>query len=246
MRLSSKLQKKSSPSEPPSPQLIFWGNCDFSSSWNLSGRYFQSYSFISAQNYCEIKFFCIFSSSSKFDPVEFFILKGEKKIRRKNKKIQILWFLYFWCVLATCYESPLSELSLNPNLLQLDALIVLKRGEFSSSEKILKKITFFSFFHIWKHQLTFFFSQRFMYVCMCVCVYVCMCVCVYVCMCVCVYVCMCVCVYDRLCVCVYVCATLYECVCVCMCVCVYVCVCMCVCVYVCMCVCESPRERKKL
>ncbi len=51
---------------------------------------------------------------------------------------------------------------------------------------------------------------------LCVCVYVCMCVCVYVWMCVCVYVCM----Y----VCVYVCMCKYICVCVCACGCLFICV----------------------
>ena len=73
------------------------------------------------------------------------------------------------------------------------------------------------------------------YVCMCMCMYVCMCVCVYVCICMCAYVCVWVCVWVY--VCVWVCVWLFVYVCVCvymrMCMCVYVClrVCICVCMY---------------
>ena len=73
--------------------------------------------------------------------------------------------------------------------------------------------------------------NKFVYVCvrMCVCVRVCVCVCVRVCACVCMCVraCMCVCACACVCIlCVYVHVS---------CVCRYMCMCVCLCVYVCMC-----------
>ena len=82
------------------------------------------------------------------------------------------------------------------------------------------------------------------------CVYVCMCMCMYVCMCVCVYVCICMCAYVCVYVCEYVCECMYVCeyVCGCLCMCVYVCICVCVCVYMCVfgCVCVYVCMRMNL